>query len=550
MKLYITLAFACLTGLNTLMCLAQEKTTKITERYNVNEAVNLLLDSQNTDVVFQDWNKDEVQIEAILETEGLTEEQIEQLKNAWRVEVQGNSTTISIKSAGNTGIGVPLNDLSGGNLDDIVSSSMAMLEPMMQTMIAPMLQSLRGGELPPEYYEKIDHVKFDYDAYRRDGEQYLNAYKKKIRTSFGDDYKQVMAQWEKQNAQKLKRGATNSLGAIPESPFGKRFNFNTNAYQKDKKNYIALLNKNLNTDVSVQEVDKWMEDVKRWSEDFKAAFGENMENWSAKIGTSMQGNMQSLGENMGTAIERWSAQMEQMAQAENGNFSKTVTRDANGNVIGTQVSFSSASRRPTALTGNIKRTIVVHMPREAKLDLNVRHGNIKISEAKNARINLSHGGFIAKTIDGDRTYLTVAYSPIDVDSWNYGTLQTNYVKRCVINSAENIKLNSRASNIVIKELGESAVIRGSFGELTIPKLDRDFKSINISLQNSELVLNLPDTAYNFSYNGTRSSLTYPKTIEAKIMRGYDSQMLNGFYKAKDAGGSVLISSKFSDVVVK
>lgn len=536
-----------------LTCLAQEKTTKITERYDTNEDINLLVDAQNTDVVFEDWNKDEVQIEAILETEGLSEEQIEQLNNAWRLDIQGNSNSIRINSLGNTGIGLPLNDLSGGGLESIVSSSMAMLEPMMQNMLAPMMQSLQGGELPPKYYEKIDHVKFDYDAYRREGEQYLNAYKKKIQSSFGKDYKEVLAKWEKENTQKLKKTQENiakSIIGIPKSPFGPRLNFNTNAFQKDKNGYIAILNSNLHTNVSVKEVDVWMEEVRRWSEEFKASLGQNIENWGTKMGASLQGNMDALGENMGQAMEQWSEQMQQLAQAENTNFSKTVTKDVNGNVIGTQVRFSSGMIMPTAITGNIKRTILIRMPKEAKLNLDIRYGNIKISEAKDARVNLSHGGFNAKTIDGDRTYLTIAYSPIDVERWNYGTLQTNYVKSCVINNAENIKLDARASNVTINELGESAVIRGSFGQLTIPKVDKNFKSINISLENSELVLNLPDAAYNFSYNGTRSSLNYPKTIEAKTMRGYDSQMLNGFHKSKDAGALVLISSKFSDVVVK
>lgn len=81
MKLYITtIAFTCLTGFHTLTCLSQEKTIKMTERYDASEDISLLVDAQNTDVVFENWNKDEVQIEAILETEDLSAEQIEQLK--------------------------------------------------------------------------------------------------------------------------------------------------------------------------------------------------------------------------------------------------------------------------------------------------------------------------------------------------------------------------------------------------------------------------------------------------------------------------------------
>ena len=550
------LGFVLLITMGAGIIYAQEKTERLTERYDTSENVTILIDAQNTDVIFEDWNKDEVEIEAILETEGLTEAEIEQLKNAWQIEVQGNSGTIQVRSNGDSGMGLALNEIPMGNLDKIVSSSISMLEPMMRNMITPMMQGLSGNQLPQAYFEKIDSVSFDYEAYRREGEKYLKAYKQQIQSNFGGDFQELMSQLQNENTvgrQKI-NGAIAGLKGMPKSPFGKNLNFNGNAYEENKKEYIDALNKRFGTKATIKEVDKWLEEMEVWGEDFGESFGKNMEQWGENYGEAMEESMQAWGQNMGAAMENWGAQfgeqMEQMAQNNNGNYSKTVTRDANGNVIGTQMSYSVTGTKPNASLGKVKRTIVVHKPKEAKLDLDVRHGNIKIGEAKNARVNLSHGAFYAKTIDGDRTYLTMAYSPIDVASWNYGTLQTSYVKHCVIDKAENINVDSRTSNIVINEIGSSAIIKGSFGELTIPKLGRDFKTINISLNNSELVLTLPDAPYNFSYNGTRSALHYPKTLEAKVMRGYDSQMLNGYNKKKDAGGSVLISSKFSEIVVK
>ena len=567
------------THINTIRCtailllgitaaLAQNEDVKAGERYNTNANVGVFIDSQNTDLVFEDWNKDEVEVEAVLETEGLNEEQRQKLLDAWQFSVRGNSGRIDIKSSGSnfdraTVMGAPGMD----NLDDMIASSMAAVRPLMQNMMAPMLKSMSAVQLPQAYYDNMKTVQFDYNAYKKEGEKYLKAYQKKMESSFGDDFDKVMQRWAKENESKIAGNSSflEGLKKMPQSPFGKNINFDTTAYKKDKKAYTSKLNNAFGTNVSVKDVDHWlaaMEDwgdtfgkqMEAWGQNFGAAFGQNMEAWGQNLGNAMERDMANWGDTFGKNMEAWSQQLaknaEQMAQNQSGNYKKTVTRDANGNIISTQINFSktiSPGNAPSS--GTVKRKIIVHMPKAAKLDLNVRHGNIKIGEASDARVNLSHGNFIAQTIDGSKTYVTVAYSPVDVNNWNYGTLRTSYVKNCVINQAEHINIDSRASNIVINEVGNTAIIHGSFGELTVPKVGRNFHTINISLENSDLVLRLPDTAYNFSYNGVRSNLNFPEKLDAKVMRGYGSQMVNGFYKKEGSEKSITISSKFSDVVV-
>lgn len=544
------------------VALAQDKDNKVKERYTTNADVGLIIDSQNTDLVFEDWNKDEVEVEAILETEGLTKDQRQQLLDSWQINVRGNSGRIDITSSGsNFGRGITLGSPQMGNLDEVIASSMSMVQPLMQQMIAPMLAGMAGQQLPQEYYDNIKTVNFDYDAYKKQGDKYLKAYQKKMESSFGNDFDKVMDRLAKETESKMASSSSSFLKGLenlPESPFGKNINFDTAAYKNDKKSYTAKLNSKFNKQVTTRQVDQWLtamekwgeafsKDMERWGEDFGKAFGSNMEAWGQNLGSAMEHDLANWGENLGNTMEVWA---QQMAADQQGNYNKTVTRDANGNILSTQINYSSTTpSRPNRSESNVKRKIIVRMPKKAKLDLNVRHGNIKISEASDARVNLSHGNFIAQTIDGSKTYVIVAYSPVEIDKWNYGTLSTSYVKNCVINQAEHINLNSRASNIVINEVGRTATISGSFGELTIPKVGRSFQTINISLENSDLVLRLPETAYNFAYNGVQSNINFPKKLEAKVMSGYGSQMINGFYKNQGSDKSITISSKFSDVVV-
>ncbi|MGO4911715.1 hypothetical protein [Leeuwenhoekiella sp. W20_SRS_FM14] len=570
MRLFVHLCVLTLVVNLASQAQAQTTNTKFNERFSTRADVTINADTQYADVVFENWNKNEVAVEAVIESEDLSKEEINELLKGWQVQVQGNSNAVQILSRGApAAVNIALSDVQMRGANDLIASSMQMMQPMMKNMLSPMLEQFSGMKLPAEYYKGMKNISFDYNAYKRDGEKYLEQYKKKIEANFGEDFDAVMKKWERNNQKKVAAGqglAGSSLLGMPKSPFSKQMNFDADAYKRDKKGYVSAMNKKYGTSVSVSQTDKWRsdmeawgadfnKDMKAWGERFGKQFGGSTEALGANFSRALESDMAALGQNIGKAMEGWSdsfaKKLEQMAEQQGGNLQKTVTRDANGNVS-TQMTYSfTGSNVPNVAKpkGSYKRKIVVRMPNDAKLDLNVRHGNIKIAEATNAKVNLSHGDFIANTISGDKTFINVAYSPVDVATWDYGTLQASYTKSCVIDKAKSININSRASSIVINELQDAAVITGSFGELSIPKLGKNFKTLNISVENSDVVLNLPDTPFHFNFNGVRSRLNYPKSLDAKVMEGYNSSMVNGFYKSRNTDSIIAISSKFSDIVL-
>jgi len=137
-----------------------------------------------------------------------------------------------------------------------------------------------------------------------------------------------------------------------------------------------------------------------------------------------------------------------------------------------------------------------------------------------------------------------------VNVWNYGVLKTNYVENCEIGKAKSIKLVSNSSDVTIKEITETGILSGTFGELTVGKLGSGFKNLDITLENSDLRLSLPGAPLNFNYNGTQSNIEYPKATSIKSTKSYDNEILNGYYKSKDGNGSVNINASFSDVYIK
>ena len=143
----------------------------------------------------------------------------------------------------------------------------------------------------------------------------------------------------------------------------------------------------------------------------------------------------------------------------------------------------------------------------------------------------------------------MAYSPVKVAYWDYGVLSTEFVKNCTIDKAVSIKLNSNSSDVVINELQKIGVLTGSFGKLDINNLGSGFETLNISLENSDLELNVPDTAFNFTFNGMQSKIKHPSNLKLKSTKSYDNEILNGYNKSREGNANITIKANFSDVLI-
>lgn len=197
------------------------------------------------------------------------------------------------------------------------------------------------------------------------------------------------------------------------------------------------------------------------------------------------------------------------------------------------------------------RNIKIKIPENAKLNLDVRHGEVKLgNRTNNLMANLSHSKLTGNIIEGEKTDVKAAYTSINISQWNYGILNTSYVQNCTINKAKSIKLVSNSSDVEIKEIAETGILSGTFGMLKIGKLNPGFKNLDITLKNSDLRLNIPQIALNFNYNGTQSVIDYPKATTIRATNSYDTQILNGFYQSGSANKNISINATFSDIVIK
>ncbi len=440
------------------------QTTKLKKNFKTKQDVSLEIDAKYTKVLIEHWDKNEVAIDAYLDSGNLKEDEKNKALENWKLEASGTSDKIVINSGGR-GMGNMNMELDMAKMEETMGNLQELIKPMMANMITPMLEQMNKNPLPPKFHEKMGKIDFDYDAYKKDGEKYLEKWEKKMEKNFGKDFEKSMEEW------------------------AKGFEENSELWEKE-----------------------FSEKMEAWGEDFGEKFGKDMEKWGEEFGKKME----TWGEDYGKRMEN--------SEGLKGKLS-------NSN-MGTRV-------------------IKIKVPKNAKLDLNVRYGDVKLSDlTTNLRAKISHSRFDANSIDGQDTKVEISYSPVKVANWNYGVLKTNYVENCEIGKAKSIKLLSNSSEVTINEITETGILSGTFGELTIGKLASGFKNLDIDLENSDLRLSLPSAALNFNYKGTKSNIQYPKSGSIKLTKSYDNELLNGYYKSKDAGGNVNINASYSDVYIK
>lgn len=447
------------------------QTKKLDKSFKTNADVTVNVDAAHTNVIVEHWDRNEVQVEAYLDAQKAEEQEISKALKDWKLDLKGSAGEVTIRSTGGM---VIKKHMDMASLQEPLAKLPEMMAPL-QEMIGPLLEGIPAPPLPPQFYQSMGELKFDYEAYRKEGDKYLEEFEKKVEKNFGEDFERSMEEWARN-------------------------------FEKDSAIWKS---KALKMEKMGEKLEK---DMEAWGEEF----GKSMEAW---------------GESFGKDMENWAENLEKEMAAKHGDFGNKV------------IIINKSSKA--------QKTIKIKMPKEGQVKLNVRHGDVKLSgNMKNLRGDLSHSKLSANRISGDKTDLHVAYSPVNINQWDYGVLKASYVQDFNIGKAGSIKLTSNSSDVTIGELTKEGIFRGTFGELVIDQVGKEFNSLDIVLENSDLKLDLPDVAYNFNFSGNKSKVKYPEDLSVKSTQSYDNQKLTGFNRNKNANASISISASFSDVILK
>ena len=436
------------------------QTQKLDKTYKTSDDVVVKIEASHTNITVVYWDKDQVEIQAGLESD--KKENTKELLANWKLETSGNNAEVEITSGNARQWSAEL-DLSG--LEKPLASLPQMLEPLLNNLVTPLLESM-STPLPPEFRENMGKIKFDYEAYKKDGDKYMEKFEKEMEANFGAEFEKDMEKWASQ------------------------FEKNAEKWEKDFE---------IEMEVNGEQFEKVME---KWGE----SFGKDMEAWGESFGKQMEAHFAGSSED--------------------------------GNKV---VAFNNARAR---------KNLHIKMPRNGRLVLDVRHGSVNLpGNTKNLKATLSHSKLTAETISGKNTRVEAAYTPVTINYWTYGVMEAKYVKHFKIEKVKSIKLISNSSDVRIEELEDTGILSGNFGELAISRLGTNFKTLDIDLENSELQLKLPSSAFNLMYNGTQSKIRHPSSLKLTARETYDNKKLDGYYKSKDAGGNINIKANFSEVLL-
>lgn len=511
-KLIIKLRLLALGLLLSGSLWSQQKLTKVSQSIKVDKDVTIDLNTSYCNIVFDTWNKGEVEIEAYIEGDNLSKEELEEALKLWNVDVDGAQGEVSIKTKGYSHAPVVWTYSSNGNNEDVhavleeLKFELADVPEMDFDFHFDMPEVPEVPELPempelPELPEGVNKIKFDYKAYKKDGKKYLEEWSQDFESKFGDDYAKKMEAWGEK--------------------FGKEW---SEKYAK--------------------EMEAWGE---KFGEEWEENYGKKMEAWGKRFAERMKAQTERLEAHKERA--KVHAEVHKARAKEHAKVHKERI-EAHKKHIKERKKLSDERRvlieRLVNKESNskVKKTIKIKMPKGAKLKVNVRHGEIEFAaNINNLKADLSHTKFTAHSINGSSTSINASYSPIYVTHWNLGELNIKYVENVDLVNVKQLVLNSNSSNTRIQNLQGSAIIDGSIGDLKILKIDDTFNNLNVILQNSDAIITLPKAPHNFQYKGTRTRFKHPDKPTDDNISSFTTNNPN-------VNKNIVLNAKYSSIVIK
>ena len=464
----------------------QQQTKTYNETFKVTPGTELEINSSHTDIEFETWDKNEVVIQASIELEGASPEEAEEYFERNPIEILGNSERIEINSKSGNARVV----FAGPSIFDGEDFEIEIpdIEPFLMDIEIPDLAPLPElADLPPmPPLPPMDFKQFDYEAYKKDGEKYMKQWQKEFHQEFDKEYEKKIEDWARKMEERVKERT-------------ERMEERTEEFEKRQ-----------------EEREKMMKERQ-----------ERMEERREDMARAREARQKALEQRRADMME-----------------AKKALREAERNIFYMKSGGESKNYK-------IKKTIKVKMPKSVKLKLNVRHGEVKLAGlSKDVQASLAYASLLASTIDGKETFIKASYSPVQVENWILGHLDSQFSEEVILNDVSDIKLTTTSSDIVIDRILKNAVIENNLGTLHIREIEDSFNSVNLTIVNGELFCNLPEVPFGIRVDSDNSKFTPPSSVVWSKEGGGNKLVYTGYSGQANAGKTIKINSRLSEVTLK
>ncbi|AXG71382.1 hypothetical protein KORDIASMS9_03639 [Kordia sp. SMS9] len=464
---------------------SQSKTRTKKEVFTVNKDVTLDISTSHADVEFDTWNKNKVEITATIEVEDATQEEVDAYFERWNFKAIGNSEKVTVTSKGSHSL--------FGNSGEFVLADQIIMQNQMPIVveideiaeIPEVTEIIEVPELPLIVMESMEDIKFDYEAFKKDGDAYMKKWKEQWKSGFDEKkFKEGMEEWkEKFEAQQEER----------EKVLEK-------FYEKHA--------------LKKEELAKIHEEALKTAKKYQVEVLKNKEKILEKL---------------------------EKVKALQLNGKVDLINGSDDNIF-----FLSKDGKHLKVKKKIK--IKMPKKAKLKLNVRHGEVTIA-SVGENMNAKLSHAALYANVIEGANTTIETSYAPVHVTKWNEGALKVNFVENVDLQSVTNINLMSNSSKVSVGTLGEKGIISGTFGNLLIHNIGENFQTLDIILENTDARIQLPSSAFKLYYIGSKSSISYPETVKGTKNKTQFNTIVRGYQKTANSGSEININAKYSDVVL-
>ncbi len=222
-----------LVALSCLVCcansFAQDKQNKLSEKLTVNKDVTVNLNTSHTNIVFETWNKNTIEVEAYLEGD-LTNENSRRILDSWQVNVLGNEREITINSAAGN-LWREKVTASNIQIDKKNIQELRRLSPMIADMLGPLMENIAKNPMPSTLSENQSNVNYG-NGKSESEEKYIQQWENQIREKFSEDLeKQKQKQkWASQLKDDNSKNSANQAQIRLETAWGEEYGKQMNAW--------------------------------------------------------------------------------------------------------------------------------------------------------------------------------------------------------------------------------------------------------------------------------------------------------------------------------
>jgi hypothetical protein len=171
---------------------------------------------------------------------------------------------------------------------------------------------------------------------------------------------------------------------------------------------------------------------------------------------------------------------------------------------------------------SVKRLIEIKVPKSAKFEMNLRHSTMEVSSLHNVDANLNYSGLQLDTATGQNSKIVMSYSTLSINSAESLNLDINYSRKVDLKKVDQLNVTSKMSELKIGSVQDQAIIKGTYGNLYIDRIDDDFSLIDIHLEKSSADLKLPsDKNFRFYAKSSNSKIQVNSEFDFSMTKSFE-----------------------------